>query len=249
MKNLSIYIISILFLGFIAYLSFIAKKYEPKYRVENLVIENNKIIPSDLLLEYINVKDKSSLKDISAEMILDRIEKHPYVKRAQGVFVDSTTFKVTIEEVEPFLMFITGDGNYIITKDNNALPEIEKLSIIDLPVVTMSYIKKQNIKTIKKRELFDLAHNCFNKIYETDRGLFATISEMNIDNNFNLSLYLTKPKAKIIVGKEFDKNKALYISEFWRQIILNTNHISYDYIDLRFNEQIVVKHSNNFKNS
>jgi len=51
------------------------------------------------------------------------------------------------------------------------------------------------------------------------------------------------------VGNEIDKLRSLYLSEFWRQVILNFPDINYDYIDLRFKDQIIVKHSNNSRKS
>ncbi|MGB9664237.1 MAG: cell division protein FtsQ/DivIB [Ignavibacteria bacterium] len=244
MRRYSIYLISVLFIGFIVYLSVLAKKYEPKYRVENLVIVNNHIIPTEVLLDFIQVKSKEELADLTADLILDRIEKYPYVKRVEGFFVDTVTYQVKVEEVIPFFIAVTNLGNFIVTKENKIIPEDTRLNIIDLPVLTISSnLTRENLKP--NNPLFSAAFKSFENIYKTDKGLFETISEMNIDNQQNLNLYLTKPKGKILAGNEIDKFRAFYLSEFWRQIILNDPNINYDYIDLRFQNQIVVKKTSN----
>ena len=248
MRKIVFYIFSILFVAFIVYLAILAKKYDPKYRVENLVIVNNNIIPTDVLLEFIQVKDKESLKELNAEMILDRIEKYPYVNRVEGIFIDTITYQVKIEEVEPFFVAVTNLGNFIVTKEKKILPEDTRLKIIDLPVLTISkqlHLDKINLLD----ESFSLAYKSFENIYKIDKALFEIISEMNIDNKNKLSLFLTKPRSEIIVGNEIDKLRSLYLSEFWRQVILNFPDINYDYIDLRFKDQIIVKHSNNSRKS
>jgi|GEM_PF-1984485 cell division septal protein FtsQ len=248
MRKIVFYIFSILFVVFIVYLAILAKKYDPKYRVENLVIVNNNIIPTDVLLEFIQVKDKESLKELNAEMILDRIEKYPYVNRVEGIFIDTITYQVKIEEVEPFFVAVTNLGNFIVTKEKKILPEDTRLKIIDLPVLTISkqlHLDKINLLD----ESFSLAYKSFENIYKIDKALFEIISEMNIDNKNKLSLFLTKPRSEIIVGNEIDKLRSLYLSEFWRQVILNFPDINYDYIDLRFKDQIIVKHSNNSRKS
>ncbi len=71
--------------------------------------------------------------------------------------------------------------------------------------------------------------------------MFAIISEMNVDDNNELTFYLTKPKGKVFVGNELDKIKSIYLSEFWRKVILANPEQDYEYIDLRFNQQIVAK--------
>lgn len=242
MKNVSIYILLILFVAINGVIISVAKKYEPKYTVKNLVITNNHIIPTDVLLEFINVKDKETLSSLTAEMIVDRISKHPYVKSVEGVFVDSTTYVVRLVEIEPFLLVVTNGQNFILTKDKKLIPDDPRLNVLDLPVVT--FTNNQIDVRLLKKKIIDVVFNSFKNIYKTDIALFEIISEMNVDDNYELTFYLTKPKGKVFVGKEIDEMKSVYLSEFWRKIILANPNEQYDYIDLRFSEQIVVKYSN-----
>ncbi|MCX8057448.1 MAG: cell division protein FtsQ/DivIB [Ignavibacteria bacterium] len=239
MKDFAIYLSAVVFLFIVILIVKTAKEYEPKYYLRNIVIENNKIIPSDVLLEFINIRDKNDLNELSAEIIIDRIEKHPYVKKAEGIFVDSTTLKVYVYEVEPFFLVITKGKNFILTKDKRLIPEDVKLNIIDLPILTLD----EEILSVNKR-LIDEAYQTFLNIHNTDIALFEIISELNINNNSNMVLYLTKPKVKILLGKDFEELKAIYLSEFWRKVILRQSQENYEYIDLRFNDQIIVKSQN-----
>lgn len=243
MRKIWIYILSVLFVAFIVFLAILAKKYEPVYRVENLVIINNHIIPTEVLLEFIKVTDKESLKELSGEIILDRIEKYPYVKKVEGVFVDTITYKVIIEEVTPFYMVVTNIGRFIVTRERKIIPEDTRLRILDLPVFNISKNLKPEELNINNK-ILSTSFKSFENIYEIDRALFGIISEMNFDNQNKLSLYLSKPKGRIIAGSELDRLRSLYLSEFWRVVILNSQ-IDFEYIDLRFKDQIVVKYSNN----
>ncbi len=242
MKNISIYIFLVLFIAINVVLFITAKNYKPEFNLKYLVIENNKIIPTEVLIEFANIKDKETLSSLSAELIVDRIEKHPYVKRAEGSFVDSNTIKVRIEEVEPFVMILYNNKNLIITKDKKLIPDDIRLNILDLPVVTFDADLK-NIQ-LKDSKLFDLIFKSLENLHNTDKALFEIISEMNVNKNFDLTFYLTKPKGKILIGKEVNKTKAIYLSEFWRKVILTNPANEYEYIDFRFNDQIVVKFSN-----
>lgn len=243
MRKIWIYILSVLFVAFIVFLAILAKKYEPVYRVENLVIINNHIIPTEVLLEFIKVTDKESLEALSGEIILDRIEKYPYVKKVEGVFVDTITYKVIIEEVSPFYMVVTNLGRFIVTRERKIIPEDTRLRILDLPVFNISKNLKPEELNINNK-ILSTSFKSFENIYEIDRALFGIISEMNFDNQNKLSLYLSKPKGRIIAGSELDRLRSLYLSEFWRVVILNSQ-IDFEYIDLRFKDQIVVKYSNN----
>lgn len=242
MKNITLYIFLVLFIVMNVVFITTAKKYEPEFNLKYLVIENNKIIPTEILIEFVNIKDKETLSSLTAEMIIDRIEKHPYVKKAEGSFVDSNTFMVRIEEVEPFVMIISNNRNFIMTKDKKLIPDDIRLNILDLPVVTLD-VDLENIQ-LKNSKLFDLIFNSFENLHNVDKALFEIISELNVNKNFELTFYLTKPRGKILIGKEINLTKAIYLSEFWRKVILTNPVNEYEYIDLRFNDQIVVKFSN-----
>lgn len=247
MKRYSIYIIFVLFIAFIFYLGILARRFEPEYQVQKIVITNNEIIPDEMIYEFISIKNSEDLKEIPAKTIIDRIEKIPYVKKAEGRFIDLHTFQVFITEIEPFIMMITENGSFIISKDGKILPDDKRLKVYDLPILTVNDFKLANNLNVSEDPEIENAFNTFLNIYRIDNALFEVISELNINKNFDLVLFLTKPKGKIFVGKSLDKFKALYFSEFWRNVILKNSDINYDYIDLRFEDQIVVK--TNSKNS
>ncbi len=241
MRKIRFYIFSLLYLGFIIILISLAKNYESEYRIENLVITNNKIIPTTLLLEFAKISDKESLTELKAEVIIDRIEKHPFVKEAEGFFVDSTTLKIKVEEFNPFVRLITKNGNYVFTKEKRIIPDTLGLQIYDLPVVTFDKTITEIYQMKNDRSLLELVYQAFYNIYETDRALFEILSEINLNNDNDLVIYLSNPKGKIIVGKILDKRIAVYLSGFWREVILKNKNLDYEYIDLRFSDQIIVK--------
>ncbi len=247
MKRYSIYIIFVLFIAFISYLGILAKKFEPEYQVQKIIITNNQIIPDEMIYDFISIKNSEDLKEIPAKTIIDRIEKIPYVKNAEGRFVDLHTFQVFITEIEPFIMMITKQGSFIISKDGKILPDDKRLRVFDLPILTVNNFKLANGSKMSENPVIKNAFNAFLNIDKIDDALFEVTSELNIDTNSDLVLFLTKPKGKILIGKSLDKFKALYFSEFWRNVVLKNSDTNYDYIDLRFEDQIVIK--TNSKNS
>lgn len=247
MKRYSIYIIFVLFIAFILYLAVLARKFEPEYRVQKIIITNNDIIPDEMIYEFISIKNSEELKEIPAKTIVDRVEKIPYVEKAEGKFIDLHTFQVIVTEIEPFIMMITEKGSFIISKDGKILPDDKRLKVFDLPILTIANSKSVKSLTVSSNREIENAFKTFLNIHRTDNALFEVISELNINQNSDLVLYLTKPKGKILIGKTLDKVKVLYLSEFWRNVILKNSNADYDYIDLRFEDQIVVK--TNSKNS
>lgn len=219
----------------------IAQRFGENSTIKNLVISNNKIIPSEVLLDFILLRSKEALESVTGEIIIDRIEKHPYIKSVNGYFVDSTTFQVEIIEVVPFAIILTSKEQYVLTDDKKLIKYDNSLNLCNLPVVTCYFMKKFNKNDPNSQRIIENIYSSLYNIIKVDKGLYNIISELNLERKDKINLYLTEPRAKILVGDKIDLKKAIYLSEFWRQVILFNVATDYQYIDLRFKDQIVTK--------
>lgn len=242
MKGFSVYIGFLLLLAFVVYMTKTANRYETKNRIENIVISNNKIIPTEYLLKYINVDSKEKLRLLTPEIILDRIEKHPFILHAEGHYVDSITYSINITEVQPFAILIINKNYFVFTEDKQILPLLPQIQNIDLPLITITNFNGDVKKGLQSDTILNNLFTSLMNIRDVDNGLFNVLSEMVIDSeNGNLICYLSKPKGKIIFKRNIDKLQAFYFSSFWRRVILNNEFDNYHYIDFRFVNQIVTK--------
>lgn len=241
MKKVLLYIGFILFIVLVIWITIIAQRFTGDSKVKNLVITNNKIIPSEVLLDFILLRNKEALESVTGEIIIDRIEKHPYIKSVNGYFVDSITFQVDIEEVIPFAMILTSNDQYVLTNDKKLIKYDNSLNLYNLPVVTCSFMKKFDKNDPNSQRFIESIYSSLDNIFKVDKGLYNIISELNLEREDKINLYLTEPRAKILVGDRIDLKKAIYLSEFWRQVILFDGATNYQYIDLRFKDQIVTK--------
>lgn len=241
MKKVFLYISFILFIVLVIWTTIIAQRFGENSTIKNLVISSNKIIPSEVLLDFILLRSKEDLESVTGEIIIDRIEKHPYIKSVNGYFVDSTTFQVEIIEVVPFAIILTSKEQYVLTDDKKLIKYDNNLNLYNLPVVTCYFMKKFNKNDPNSQRIIENIYSSLYNIIKVDKGLYNIISELNLERKDKINLYLTEPRAKILVGDKIDLKKAIYLSEFWRQVILFNVATDYQYIDLRFKDQIVTK--------
>lgn len=241
MKKVFLYISFILFIVLVIWTTIIAQRFGENSTIKNLVISSNKIIPSEVLLDFILLRSKEDLESVTGEIIIDRIEKHPYIKSVNGYFVDSNTFQVEIIEVVPFAIILTSKEQYVLTDDKKLIKYDNNLNLYNLPVVTCYFMKKFNKNDPNSQRIIENIYSSLYNIIKVDKGLYNIISELNLERKDKINLYLTEPRAKILVGDKIDLKKAIYLSEFWRQVILFNVATDYQYIDLRFKDQIVTK--------
>lgn len=222
-------------------LSQTAQRFDVKYRVEKIKIVDNKLIPSYEILNFAHLNSLSNLKELTLEQIMDRIEKHPYIKSVSCTFTDSITLSVSIEEVVPFAYVFDGKTNYVITTEEKILPPNPNILIYDVPLITGVHVEKCRATKYPMNGEISYAYRILSILKKIDIALFSSISEIEISKKFGAYGYLTKPHARIIFGNNFDDIKGIHFSEFWRQVILSKNASRYEYIDLSFENLVVAK--------
>jgi len=242
LKRIAVFLFLIFFVIGILFLSRTAQNFEVKFRIEKIVLEQNEIVPTSEILNFARINSEKKLEELTPEMVLDRIEKHPYIKSAEGSFLDSVTFSIRVKEVEPFALIFGTQVKSCLTSDGKILPFNPVIKIYDLPIITGIELERNNqLNTVNSIPHLTKVFETLHSLRAIDFALFSSISELQIDEKNKFYGYLSKPQAKIIFDKSFDFKRGIQLSEFWRQIILNQNSIRYEYIDLRFKDQIVVK--------
>ncbi len=242
MKRLAVFLFLFFVVLGILFLSKTAQNFEVKFRIEKIVMERNEIVPTSEIMNFARINSEKKLEKLTPEMVLDRIEKHPYIKSADGSFIDSVTFNVRVREVEPFALIFGTQSTSCLTSDGKILPFNPVIKIYDLPIITGIEIEKNNqINTVNSIPQLIKVFETLQSLKAIDFALFSSISELQVDEKTKFNGYLSRPHAKIIFDKSFDSQKGIQLSEFWRQIVLNQNSTRYEYIDLRFKGQIVVK--------
>ncbi len=241
LRKLTVYISLIALIVLVALLSQTAQKYDVKYRVEKIYLVDNKLVPSFEILNFAHLNSPNDLKELTLEQIVDRIEKHPYIKSANCKFIDSITLRVSIEEIVPFAYVFGGTTSYLITTEAKILPFNSNVIIYDIPLITGVRVEKYQASKYLINEEISYAYRILSIIKRIDIALFSSVSEIEISKTVGAYGYLSRPHARIIFGENFDDKKGIHFSEFWRQIILNKNLVRYEYIDLRFENQLVAK--------
>lgn len=242
MRKLAVYIFLILVVIGFLFISRTAQDFEVKFRIEKIELENNVIVPTFEILNFARINSGDNLKELSPEMVIDRIEKHPYIKSAKGNFLDSITLNIRLREVEPFALIFGRESKSCLTADGKIIPFNSVIKMYDLPLITGIEIEKHSKPfSITGNNKITTAFEILQTLKEIDFAFFSSLSEIEITQKGTYCGYLSKPHAKIIFNKNFDFKKGIQLSEFWRQIVLNQSEMRYEYIDLRFKDQIVVK--------
>jgi cell division septal protein FtsQ len=270
-KIILLFTIVLLFAGSSIVLSGI---WKDKKNVKKIVVTGNTTLSKEEIFDFAKLND-SLIKSnsLSLEIIESRIAKHPNIRKVDAVR-ENGEVKIEISEKAPFALATNGQQVYLID-DKLSLYNIKKENNnIDIPVISglsptldVNNYEKNDLKNLK------IAQYIIQKAIKIDKILYSYISEINFSDSAGITIYSSEDAVPVYLvdygfirdkkgmelsARDYDINnpdfrsaidvKLQYLYNFIKQVVLYKSRYSFAYIDLRYNDIVIVK-NNNFSTS
>lgn len=219
----------------------IGKEELDNFTAENVEVTGNEILPREKVIEMCGFsKSAKKLENINIDKIAASLMKSEFIKGVSVTKHLPRTLNITIEERKP-IAFIYGRGLNLIDDEGFLIPLPKIKKSWDLPLISgiNERLGQLGKKTKSKQALFSI--KLVEHLWENDILLSGLISEINMSNKKYLELILVRGGTKIRINRNNFK-KELYILQNYVANYLDWNDLAIiDYIDLRFNNQLIVK--------
>lgn len=183
-----------------------------------------------------------ALFGIDAVLIADRVERHPWVKNARITRLPPSTLSIHIEERVPVMLVIDADGvpSAYLDADGYSMP-VTAHSTFDLPLIAGVKLPTNPNEAVKSRSVRELVRT----VAAIDLVVDVLISSFVVEANGQIGLRSVpvNGQGSIVVRlgrRDFDE-KLGRLYAFWHQAVITRPGHRYDFIDLRFDSQIVTK--------
>jgi hypothetical protein len=201
-----------------------------------IIISGNNLLPERIYLNSIAtelIKKQNSLNFIKSEF-----EKHPYILNADVKLTSQNNIEVKLKEKEMYASFVYEGEWYFITN------HFEKIKMIPFTIEPSLPI----IITNKWRNSFETKNN----VMVTSFKIIDTLSEMNKELHDRLTEINISTNENLIVLRFRNINSQIWISKtnLIKELITLNELLNYKdgslvnenvrYIDLRFNNQIII---------
>lgn len=231
-------LIFILSSGIFIILFFVANKWRFDLNIEKVEIKGNRLIPVEVIIKESGVKINSGLYDYDLKEIENRVEKIPYVKKAVVQRELPSTLSIKIVERKP-LAICSNNNLYYIDDEKKIMRYNMHHKLLDLPVITG--IK---IDTLLKNNVIDSVIYILKTLRENYFDLYNQISEIYIKNHSEIVFYSNNYCIPIIIGQENILHRLENLYAFWNTYAIYENLNNIKSIDLRYNDQVVVRMNN-----
>jgi cell division septal protein FtsQ len=201
-------------------------------------ISGNVYQSSEQYYQFANL-DQCIEQNLPVQIIRDRLEKHPYVQRAEIIFEGNGVISTKIIEKKFKAILLSKKKQYYLTNEFEALPIIGQIQRTDYPVI--SNIKLSGSELINSvNNIGDLktAVQIIDAMKYLNPQMYAQISEVDLCNGNNLVLYFNTLKYPVVFGEKDGLNKVVYLNKLWNQLNKKKMGSMINYIDLRFEDKV-----------
>lgn len=244
--------------------------WKDKSTIKKVELSGNITLSKDEIFDFARLNDSMICSnELTLDMIESRISKHPNIKKTI-VSKDAATIKIEISEKNPFAVASNGKEMFLVD-DQFSLYNLKKdHKDIDIPVIT-GLSTQLGTDTFGKDDLKDLkiAQYIISQSIKINKSLYNYISEINFADSTMIVLVTsddatpvyfvdyyslankTRPEA-INVIRDINNNslrkaidsKLVQLNGFLNQVRVYRTTNSFKYIDMRFNDMIIVKNIN-----
>ena len=231
------YINRLIYFIVISLLSIVITKYlvfANSFKITNVIIQGNKYIPDNIILETINkqVKNKHIL-NVDFKIIKNSLHKHDFIYKTKIYTKVPSSIVIDIPEVKPIGLLENNGSIFFLSQDLKLInADYQAINHFpNTPVITN--LNNHKIDLFKTREILQ-------KIMFTDSSIYDKLNEIRFEDN-QIILILDNYTTIILGNKNYDNSLNKFL-EFNSQVIIKKDKKieNYKYINVSLPNQIVI---------
>ncbi len=215
-------------------------KWQDHVSVKQVFVEGISVIPKEEIVRLMKLPPNVPMYDLDLTVIQRNILSNSFVEKVIIHRDAPSTLRVIVEERTPSAILVANEL-YYIASDGTVLPYITSSETYDIPVIS-GLDSLTGITTGQKLSISDVreALEIIAASKMTNVDLFHAISEIRLRRGRDLVLYSFESGTPIIFGKGDVVKKIVKLEAFWQKFLLNSDAKDIQYIDIRFDEQVIV---------
>jgi cell division protein FtsQ len=235
-------LISLLLLVLVALLvSGWANLWKRELLVQRIRVQGNRYVSNQEIIASAALPRQQNLFDIDLFGVQQRILTNRFLKSASVRREPPAELVITVEERVPLAAIMLGGISYL-DEEGFVLPPLHSRDILDVPVLTgMGQVGDlQPGKCASSPGVLE-ALSVVRLARKIDDHLYRQISEVHAAGKQDLMFYTAESGVPVLVGHDNIGVKLVQFESFWKQFVDPRGPGELQYVDLRFQGQIVVK--------
>ena len=236
-KFFGLVVFLVLIIGF-SYLMISGSKASYKEVYNQIEVIDNTLLPAKEYLRYAGLSNSTKYTELTLLDVKTKIEKHPYLRKAEVEFDGVNKILVEVQEKEIKAALLQKNELKLLTGDLETLPLFPPAAIKELPVISNLSMNGKN--SFNEKDML-FAFRIIDALSLSDTNVRKNLAEINLRKGGDVILTFTGLKFPVLFGKNDEVRKALVLKNLWQQLINNENAIeSTEYLDLRYKNKVFI---------
>jgi len=222
-----------------------ANAWKDKCKVAAVVVEGNRILADKEIVALAKVPMNTLLFDLDLFAIEQRVLQNEYMKSVAVHRDLPDRIRISVEERVPVAALLL-EKLYYLDADGYVLPAVQSRHVFDLPVLTGVLDGREFSpgKPIRNKDVLE-ALRVLSLARQVDDDVFRNISEICVASGKDFVFYTAEFGVPVILGREEIGIQLVKFESFWKSVVARQGADRLQYIDLRFEDQVVVRWNHN----
>lgn len=232
-------IVTILLLVFLGGLWFAAHSWSSHLEIKHITVRGIQTIEEEEIRNLVRLPESALFREADLAAIRERVEGHPYVRRAMVNRDFPASIRVSVEERKPVALLL-GSRMMLLDEDRVVLPVRNNQVPDNLAVISGSFPIPQTGDTLRHKGV-ERALQILRASRAADEILYHLFSEVRVFDDGSLLAYTMDGGVPVLLGSAVSARTLISLREFWLQEVVPAGADQILSIDLRFDGQIVTR--------
>ncbi len=235
----------LLVVGGVAASTLLANIWKNDLPVHNMVVEGNRIVSTAEVLTLAKLDKEQNLFSLDLFEVRKRLEAHTFIRSASVNREVPDNIRIEITERQPVAAVAMGKLKYL-DEEGFVLPPAQSEHLFDLPVIT-GVFRAGDLPSGKQTSRQDVLDGLELILIakQLDEELYHTISEVHVEKGKDMVLYSAEYGVPVMFGSDDLAAKLLKLDTFWDSFVTQHGASELRYIDVRYEDQVVVRWKHN----
>lgn len=209
--------------------------------VSKVIVEGNRIVEANEILQFAHVKPGTPMYDLDLAAIRRDVVSNFFIKDAVVERDLPSTIRITVHERIPLALINNGQILYV-DEEGVVLPHSISKETFDLPILSgvSSAASLKPGTRINDPEVQE-ALMILSAAKLVGKELYHVLSEVHLRNGGDIVLYAAEGGVPIIFGHGNVASKMVRLEQFWNEVVRERGAQHVQYVDLRYDDQVVVR--------
>jgi cell division septal protein FtsQ len=223
------------------FLVVVANQWRETLKMDRIIVEGATILQVKDVVALAQAQPRTRVSQIDLYEVRKRLLRQPFIRAATVNRLYPGTISIRIEERRPIGLLSAGQMRYV-DAEGMVLPYVSSAVTVDLPAIS-GVDGAQNAEVGKIFRQKDLAEaiTILETAQEVDSAVYHFISEVNMQNGRDVILYSSDVVVQIYLGRGDVARKLVTLQAFWSAFAKTSDVENVESLDLRYEDQVVVK--------